>query len=260
MAETARSPAPWRANFLAHVKDMDEPSFNLSTLHRIDDKTIVPRSRTVIYRGMWADMPVNSKNQAELNPKGFESDMPTLTSDARMEKVPEMLLSGQDADDKEMMQSGKGGPVEAVFWCSKAKTQWRLRGHTYIIGPDIGSDAVAPVRAAVERHMRGSASEFSFTRELTAHFGNLSPMMRGTFRNPPPGTPLSETLSAGEALGQMVEDLDDAVARKNFRVVIIVPEEVDQVDLSDPARVRRWNYLHVGEGTAGSWKITETWP
>jgi hypothetical protein len=259
MAETARCPAPWRATFTAHVKDMDEPSFTFCTLHHIDDKTIVPRARTVIYRGMWADMTANPKNQAELNPKGFDSDLPTLTSDARMEKVPEMLKSGEENDDTEM-QSGKGGPVEAVFWCSKAKTQWRLRGHAYIIGPDIGSDAAAPVRAAVERHMRGSIKEFSFARELTAHFGNLSPMMRGSFRNPPPGTPLSEEPSEGEGLGQTVEDLNDTIARRNFRVVIILPEEVDQVDLSDPAKGRRWNYKHMGKGSAGSWKITETWP
>merc|ERR1712000_323297 len=109
---------------------MGEPSFNLSTLHRIDDKTIVPRSRTVIYRGMWADMPVNSKNPAELNPKNFESDLLTLTSDVRMKKVPEMLASfGSSgvAQSKES-QSGRGGPVEAVFWMNEVKTQWRIRG------------------------------------------------------------------------------------------------------------------------------------
>jgi pyridoxamine 5'-phosphate oxidase len=147
-----------------------------------------------------------------------------------------------------------------VFWCSKVKTQWRVRGHAYIIGPDIGSDAAAPVRAAIEKHMRGSAKDFSFTRELTAHFGNMSPVMRGSFRNPTPGTPLSEKPSEGEALGQKVEDLHDPIARKNFRVVIIVPEEVDRMDFSDPQKARRWNYLHVGDGTAGTWKITETWP
>lgn len=80
--------------------------------------------------------------------------------------------------------------------------------------------------------------------------------MRGTFRNPPPGTPISQSPGEGLGLGQIVEDLEDGVARENFRVLVIVPEEVDRVDLTDPERGRRWDYRLEGR----EWKERELWP
>ena len=278
MSSSGSAAAPWRDTFVSHVEDMDEPSFVLSTLHpsssssSASETNILPRARTVIFRGMWAGLTANPKNPAHLNPSGvYETDLPTLTTDARMEKIPELFESaagGRGAE--ELTQSRRGGPVEAVFWMPRARTQWRLRGHTYVIGPDIDSDAATPVRAALEGHMRrrnddGDAGSWSWSRELTAHFGNLGPLMRGSFRNPPPGTPLSEVSGegGGPQLGQRVEDLEDEVARRNFRVIVVVPEEVDRVDLTDPERARRWNYSLIGAETpesAPSWKVTELWP
>lgn len=43
-------------------------------------------------------------------------------------------------------------------------------------------------------------------------------------------------------LGEKVEDLEDPVARENFRVVVIRPDEVESVDLSDPSKSRRQVY------------------
>ncbi|KFA77174.1 hypothetical protein S40288_04590 [Stachybotrys chartarum IBT 40288] len=260
MATASPTAAPWRSILLDHFKTMNSPEFVLSTLHPLPDAETpyAPRARTVIYRGTWGSLPVNPKNQAELNPDVYESDLLTLTTDSRMEKVPELLKTASDTK----LQSGEGGPVEAVIWAVDPKTQWRVRGHSYIIGPDIDSAAAAPVRAALKNHMRekGNADSWSWSRELTAHFGNLNPMMRGSFRNPPPGTPLSRKPAEGLGLGQKVEDLNDKIARDNFRVVIIVPQEVDRVDLSDPAEGKRWNYTFVGSDNVGTWKTTEIWP
>lgn len=68
-------------------------------------------------------------------------------------------------------------------------------------------------------------------------------------------------------LGQSVTDLHDPVARENFRVVIIKPDEVEQCDISDPVKARRWKYSFVaaavedGEGGGqGEWKSEELWP
>lgn len=261
MATSSPTAPPWRSAFLQHVEDMDAPNFVLSTLHPVDapdsKPQYTPRCRTVVFRGMWACLPVNPKNQAELNPSIYESDLPTITTDARMDKIPELFRSAPEPQS----QSGRGGPIEAVFWMPKVMTQWRLRGHAYIIGPDIDTDDAAPVRAALNRYMRrtGKNGDWGWGRELTAQFGNLSPLMRGTFRNPPPGTPLS-IRSEGCSLGQKVMDLEDELARTNFRVVVIVPEEVDQVDLSDPERARRWNYEHVGSENVALWKVQEKWP
>jgi pyridoxamine 5'-phosphate oxidase len=70
-------------------------------------------------------------------------------------------------------------------------------------------------------------------------------------------------------LGQKVSDLNDETARRNFRVIIIKPDEVEQVDLSVPDRARRWKFTYVGSTggctgergeDVGEWKKEELWP
>ncbi|TQN63986.1 hypothetical protein CSHISOI_11436, partial [Colletotrichum shisoi] len=229
----------------------------------------VPRLRTVIFRGLWASLPVNPKNTADLNPPAYESDLLTLTTDARMAKVPD-LIGGSSVSP-----SGGGGPVEACFW-TDAKVQWRVRGEAYVLGPDVEREASAAVRretllARMRRAPDKAADDgWSFAREVTAHFGNLSPMMRGTFRNPEPGTPRGADPPGDQLkLGQKVEDLHDEVARANFRVVVIVPTEVDQTDLSNAEDPRRWLYRFVGAAADGEpadgaersngWEKVELW-
>ena len=81
---------------------------------------------------------------------------------------------------------------------------------------------------------------------------------QGSFKAPPPGRPTSEPYDDKNlALGTKVEDLEDPVARKNFRVVVIKPEEVEQLDLSDPTKARRQVYIYQADG---SWKQEERWP
>ncbi|KAI5463096.1 hypothetical protein BGZ63DRAFT_402437 [Mariannaea sp. PMI_226] len=258
------SPAPWRTAFLEHLKALDTPTCTFSTLHYEPASTanspphVSPRSRTVVFRGMWASLPVNPKNIAPLNPSTYESDLLTITNDARMLKTRELFESATKAASE--AQTGGGGPIEAVFWVVPTRTQWRIRGHAYVLGPDVDSEAATPTRKVIQKHMRrtgnGDAAGWDWNREITAHFGNLSPGMRGSFKNPPPGTPLNEQPPAGMKLGQKVDDLHDKIARENFRVVVIVPEEVDRVDLSDPEEGKRWNYKLVDD----AWVTTELWP
>jgi pyridoxamine 5'-phosphate oxidase len=70
-------------------------------------------------------------------------------------------------------------------------------------------------------------------------------------------------------LGQKVSDLNDETARRNFRVIIIKPDEVEQVDLSVADRARRWKFTYVGPTgghtgergeDVGEWKKEELWP
>ncbi|KAF4925438.1 hypothetical protein CGCVW01_v003520 [Colletotrichum viniferum] len=309
---SSTGPAPWRAAFLKNVTEMSSPEFYLATLHAgptptstsSSSSSLSPRTRTVIYRGFWASLPVNPKNPAPLNPPLYESDLLTLTTDARMAKVPDFFNSDPSSGSgSDPASSGGGAPVEAVFW-TPARVQWRIRGDAYILGPDISSPSspAASVREKLLARMRRLSSsevqrrqtsddtlfpsevrsniassstsddeEWSFAREVTAHFGNLSPMMRGTFRNPEPGTPrTAKPPDADHKLGQKVEDLQDPIARDNFRVVVIVPTEVDRADLSDSADPRRWRYRLVGadepeeaqEGAerTNGWEKIETWP
>ncbi|KAH8681332.1 pyridoxamine 5'-phosphate oxidase-domain-containing protein [Xylariales sp. PMI_506] len=311
-------PAPWRNLFLEHVGAMKSPLFTLSTIRRVhaletgggggehhdQDYEYAPRARTCVFRGTWASLPANPKNEAERNPDIYESELPVFTTDARMDKMAELLGggggSGGGGGDATNLQpgqplvgsSGGGGPVEAAFWAEGARVQWRIRGRAYVLGPDVeesegGRKTQELLRAWMRRGQqqqqqredqggeempaKDKEGTWSFGREVTAHFGNLSPIMRGSFKNPPPGTPVVLPVEGGLRLGQEVTDLQDEVARKNFRVVVIVPSEVDRTDLSDPERGRRWIYRFVGAGEAtkprmpggeviDGWEKVEVWP
>lgn len=257
MATAARPPAPWRAEFLSHLAGMDTPLCVLSTLRPY--LSPAPRARTVVFRGMWCSLPPNPHNPAPRNPPVFESDLLTLTTDARMGKAREISPSFP-----EDTVGPDGAPFEAVFWAAEAMTQWRFSGKAYLLGPDVETESMraAGVREVLSRGMRRvGEGEFSWEKEVTAHFGNLNPLMRGSFRNPPPGRPVAEGNGGeGLGLGQRVEDLHDEVARANFRVVVLVPAEVDKVDLSDAERGRRWRFRDVGSPGESKWEGVEVWP
>ena len=79
------------------------------------------------------------------------------------------------------------------------------------------------------------------------------------FANPPPGKPVnSPTDGEHNEVGEQVEGLHDPIARKNFRVVVIKPHEVESLDLSDPKTARRQFYKYDNE--SGAWSHEELWP
>jgi len=252
---------------------MDSPEFVLSTLTKAPANSptpYLPRARYCIYRGFWAELPENKHNDAAKNPRTFESEMPTFTTDVRMEKVGQIFgSSAGKADKEELVQgSGGGGPVEAVWWVKEEgiMTQWRFKGHAFVVGPDIedqtDSSGVRTVKSELGSSMRcvepGKEGEWSWLKEMDGHFGNLAPGMRGTFAAPPPGRPVSEPYNKDLKLGTKIDDLHDAEARKNFRVVVIKPESVEQTDISDPQKARR--YLYTFEEESNKWTETEEWP
>lgn len=175
---------------------MDAPEFVFSSLHSApkDSPTpYVPRARFCIFRGFWAELPENKHNKAPVNEKVYESEMPTFTSDLRMLKVPEVFVSSPGHAEKleQTQGSGGGGPVEAVWWAKEAQKQWRMKGHAYVIGPDIEEDTeqsksssgVRTVKSELGERMRiindQGVGEWSWSKELTAHFGNNTPAIRG---------------------------------------------------------------------------------
>ncbi|KAI1638552.1 pyridoxamine 5'-phosphate oxidase-domain-containing protein [Biscogniauxia mediterranea] len=323
--------APWRAPFLEHIATMPTPEFVLSTVRRIPPSSsspggshaYAPRARTCVFRGLWAELPANPQNEGPLNPRGaYASDLPTFTTDARMDKAEELWGGGGEGEEegegvgegegegererekkkKKKTGSGGGAPVEAVWWAPGPKTQWRVRGAAYLLAADDveGSRAEAIVRARMRRltssssspappsssasretgegggEQEGGTKTWSFAREVAAHFANLSPAMRGSFRNPPPGRPVDDDAPVGDGrlglgLGQKITGplARDPIARENFRVVVVLPDEVDRCDLSDPERPRRWVYRRVGGGGGGgeeeeegegTWEVVEVWP
>lgn len=205
-----------------------------------------------------------------------------------MSKVFDVFATGKGKGTKEQSRSGTGGggPVEAVYWVKENKVQWRVRGRCWLVGwNDVEGDdgqnsGTVTVKAQVGRYMRdvpvkeGQKGNWSWRTEVENWFENLSPMMRGSFKNPEPGRPLNEGAgSEGEKLGQKAGHLTDEaeeLARKNFRVAIICPEEVEQLDLSDPAEAKRWKWTLAEESggpggddearPVGEWNMVETWP
>lgn len=140
---------------------------------------------------MWAELPENKHNDAPKNDPIYESEMPTFTTDVRMKKVGELFASseGLATSEGQTHGSGGGGPVEAVWWMKDAGTQWRIQGEAYVVAPDIEgkgeqSSGVRTVKSKVGermRHVKEGSAGWSWGKELTAHFGNLSPARRGKF-------------------------------------------------------------------------------
>ncbi|KAK5117324.1 hypothetical protein LTR62_005941 [Meristemomyces frigidus] len=268
-------PAPWKSQFLDHLSKMDSPEFVFSSLHPAPNKDspvpFLPRARYCIYRGMWAELPENKHNDADRNEKCFESEMPTFTTDVRMQKTFEVFASssGKAKDESQSQGSGGGGPCEAVWWVKgDTMVQWRMQGEAFVVGNDVEgggeeSSGVRTVKSELGSRMRvvkeEGKEEWSWKKEVRGHFGNISPGMRGSFKNPPPGQAVSKPFDEGKnQIGQKVENLDDEVARSNFRVVVIKPEMVESIDLSDPVKARRHQYRY--DESSGEWSHTETWP
>ncbi|KAI1151852.1 pyridoxamine 5'-phosphate oxidase-domain-containing protein [Nemania diffusa] len=220
-------------------------------------------------RGTDPGSPTTQKVGEELWEEGL-ARMKGKTTIAEVVRTAEEKLKG----------TGGGAIVEAVFWARQPGVQWRVRGRAYVLAPDIessleGREVMTLLKSRMRRPAssssssagattRGGEGDWSFAREITAHFGNLSPLMRGSFRNPPPGRPVAlPVVGEGLALGQRVTDLEDPVARANFRVVVIAPDEVDQTDLSDPEHPRRWIHTYIGAGYGRGhheWETVEVWP
>lgn len=182
--------APWKSTFLSHISKLESPEFVFGSLHSAPPSSptpYVPCVRYCIFRGMWAELPENSHNHAPQNERIYESDLPTFTTDVRMQKVRELFISsaGHAEDDKQTSGSGGGGPVEAVWWIKETGTQWRIKGTAFVVGNDIEGDGiqssgVRTVKSEIGARMRVvKEGNWSWAKELTAHFGNCSPKMRG---------------------------------------------------------------------------------
>ena len=84
-------------------------------------------------------------------------------------------------------------------------------------------------------------------------------LLSGTFAAPPPGQKVTEPYDDKNLkLGQKITELDHSVARKNFRVVVVKPDEMEQLDISDPEKARRQVYTF--DKSTGEWQHEETWP
>ncbi|KAL5352178.1 hypothetical protein ACLOAV_002124 [Pseudogymnoascus australis] len=222
--------APWASLFHTHLTHLSPPIFTLSTLHHTPSLTppYTPRARTCVFRGMFGSSARGAAAAA--------SDLLTFTTDVRSSKVPDILGPGQG----DRRASGGGGTVEAVFWVEGVRTQWRIRGDAWVLGPDVGGEAegAEAVRSALRGRMRGGGEGWGFEGEWEKQFAGMGRELKKGLAGPPPGE-----------------------AKRNFRLVVVRPTEVECVDLTDPEVSKRWIYTFVErEDGEGQWKREELNP
>ncbi|RAK96074.1 uncharacterized protein BO80DRAFT_417767 [Aspergillus ibericus CBS 121593] len=253
-----RALAPWLTPLKTHLTSPSATtSFTLTTIAHTTHGHAVPRARTVEFRGFFPTLslhPSGIKSLKEqnigLNPDIYESEMIAVTTDVRMEKVGELGSSG--------------GVVEGMFWLAEVGEQWRVKGKGFVLGGKEGEEEREVVGRGLRLKEGGKEKEkeegeWTWERQVDMYFANHSPAMRGTFKNPPPGTPRSQDPGNPQLkLGQKVEDLRDEVARANFRVLVIRPEEVERLDLQDPENVTRTRWTAGRDGE--DWEEAELWP
>ncbi|KAF8246170.1 hypothetical protein K440DRAFT_371945 [Wilcoxina mikolae CBS 423.85] len=258
---TAMPQPPWKPLILQHLTTLKPPTFSLATLSTnplptnptfsptpspppLHHPALTPRVRTMIYRGFLGTLPENHHNPLiSHNPRGvWESDMLTFTTDSRMCKTGELLPDHKSSGNATIGTSG-GAEVEMCFWIEATQNQWRIRGRCYLLAEEDAdvTPAITDVLKARLKPTGGSGRDmWTWKKEVQSHFGNMAPEMRGGFANPPPGTPLEVDLSrlgeesgGGDKLrkGVVVSNEDvlkpdgiEALARRNFRVGVVVPD------------------------------------
>jgi hypothetical protein len=131
-----------------------------------------------------SENPPGDETLGRRNPAIYESDLLTFTTDVRMDKVSQILSNSDRA---------AGGDIEVAFWIKDVMNQWRVKGKAFIIGGDSADRVEMKAREEIWKWMRrrepgaesaasrGAERAWSWEREITAHFANLSPIMRGGF-------------------------------------------------------------------------------
>ncbi|KAJ5159835.1 uncharacterized protein N7482_006839 [Penicillium canariense] len=263
--------APWRDLLDSHLEKTPDDYFTIATVSHDTLGLPVPRVRTCGCRGFFPELQLHPSGQEAMdqqvenggNPPVYESDMLTFTTDVRMEKLGQLDSTGH--------------MIEAMFWLKDLMVQWRVKGRAFAIGnPSVGAEEEGVARKEIGSGLRvkgdydgdlnSDTAKWTWEKAVTKYFANHSPVMRGSFRSPPPGQPRSHVPSdPALRLGQKVADLQDPVARGNFRVVVIQPQEVEYLDLSDldDVRRRKWTLVHDGHRggqPGGEWVETEIWP
>lgn len=161
---------------------MEGQEFAFSSLHQRQhsETSWAPRSRFCAFRCFWTELSPSPLNPAERNPNVYKSELPVFTTDVRTSKMGDLFEAAEDTK-----LSGGGGACEAVWWARGGLTQWRLRGQAFVIAPDIESkhSGTQSARRSIAARMHNinihAEHEWSWTKELTAIFGDLSPAKRG---------------------------------------------------------------------------------
>lgn len=172
--------APWRDLLDSHLEQTPGYEFTVATIGYNAQQRPVPRLRTCGCRGFFPELELHPKGQEAMdqqvegggNPPVFESDLISFTTDARMDKLPQLESSGH--------------AIEAVFWLKGLMTQWRIKGTAYAIGNPSGEDAEEKIsRTEIRKELRAKGgtdsdiAKWTWEKAVTKYFANHSPIARG---------------------------------------------------------------------------------
>lgn len=221
--------APWKRLFTDHVKSEGgyPADFCLAT---IDDG--IPRARILSQQGFISLPVLGSRNMhaemhAERESVRTSSDCPTFATAASSNKVAHIITSNRidQAPYTYVGHSGGGGPVEGVWWFKKSRTQWRLLGNCYLLASHDSntnlSDDSRHLRAAIARASRLpynaylQCEDLSWESVIQDHYAGLPGPMQKKY------------------------------ALHDTRVGVIIPYEVELLDLNDMSTRPRWLWKKV---------------
>lgn len=207
----------------------------------------LPRVRSIGHAGFWSIATTKGR---------VDSPCPTFTTDSRDNKVAHIF--GKDETDRSLpgfdvfgRGSGGGGSVEAVYWLAKVKMQWRLRGKCHLITDGAGDDNLDSGQDNTHDHQQRRQEG------LTSSKAAIRPHLVSSDHDS-----IQDDDSAWEAEVQgyyqrLSREIQISFLRSSFTVGIIVPDEVEMMDLTDATVARRkiWKFEASEHGGQSKWPI-----
>jgi pyridoxamine 5'-phosphate oxidase len=266
---TDRSPAnpPWKQTLTDILqKNLDDGhkeslNFSLATIKPGPEPR--PAVRTVVFRGFVGEP--RDTNPPEKLPGGnppVESSLILVTTDALMAKVGEIEESN--------------GAYEVCWWHAGTNQQIRFSGTAYLYRRNGNADFP---ETELKRFIAPS-NAWNWDGERTRQWKAHRPAMRGSFRNPPPGSSMDEEkrkkLETVE-LDSEDDGSDAQEAKQRFSLLILEIAELEFLDLDPPPVCliililnlidmcsaqglrRRWA-LSIGRDGTTDWHETEVCP
>ncbi|WFD27269.1 pyridoxal 5'-phosphate synthase [Malassezia nana] len=182
----------WRRELCGALEPGDRSAFFYALATITNGSKFAPRVRYVVHRGFLGD-----------------TDCLLTTTDVRSDKGQQMGL-------------GQRVPVELAWYIASNRKQFRIRGQAFLVGCNDATGTIASPRTT---GFWPAAQDW--TAERKRMWDHLSPEMRRTFFGQAPGSFLLQTAQTDTE--QSAEQLDHVSA--NFALLVVEPEEVDQLDL-----------------------------
>jgi pyridoxamine 5'-phosphate oxidase len=195
-----------------------------------------PAVRTVVFRGFVGETR-EDKPPSKLpggNPPA-KSSLFLVSTDTLMAKVGELEQSN--------------GAFEVCWWHAGTNQQIRFNGKAHIYRPN---EKVEFPESQLKQYVSlQGEGEWTWENERMRLWKAHKPAMRGSFRNPPPGTPLDEgkkTKLETVELDSEDDGPDAREAKERFSLVVLEVQELEILDLSPPPVLHTRVYTDLGVG------------